>query len=328
MKKMIVLFGFVFILSCIVGCTSKINKDNLMGKEKSTGGVVIANSTSPNSTNTPTSTPTPSNATSIITGNIKIYQITRDVFHLFLKNPTMDIFTDDDIECYECTKSEEWYETNNVTHFSIRQEFLDFVGSFTEVETYLLQNGFNGNVENMLIFDAQSMPMTIWVQTDMGHVYITINEELGDKLYVYRFYQHADFYEKFKSKDAQLIVVGKEITPKNAVRLYHDNADIPLIAVLETLGASVKWENDATAIICYKEKTYYLDIKNYTFYEEGNDDNNLLYQVDGGPIFINAVDYELMMDISSLAGTLYAMGTDVIIRCDSENASVSIVIKE
>lgn len=258
------------------------------------------------------------------TGTLEIYKINRETFYSFLEHPSIELFNVDSDNIYSYTEKENWYITYNITRFPIQQSLIDFAGDVKQVEQYLVENGITANIERIIVFEAPYIPITIWIKSDIEDICITINEQLEDKDYVYRIYSFYEYYEKYCCRDASFMVDGQYITTNIPVKMYYGYADIPLTVTLEALGAQIVKEDNMSISIIIKEKKYYLNIKNALLYEDNIADVNLLYQIDGGPIFVYKNNQEIMVDSNTLSSVLYQMGVFVTIKCDAENEKVII----
>lgn len=255
---------------------------------------------------------------------VQIYKISRDTFESFLSKPSVETLSIVDSQSYIYPENGQWYVTHNVSRFPIQQSLIDFVGNQTEIESYLLQHNINGKIKNTLIFEAPYVPLTLWVQTDEENVFITINEQTEDALYVYRCYTSSDYNEKYGCVYALLNVKGKNITDDVPVKMYYNYADIPFTSVLKSLGATLTWESDSKAKITFNEKIYILDVENCELYEAENKTENMLYQIDGGRIFVYPAGQELMVDSNTLVCVLEDMGENVAINCNKTSRTVTI----
>lgn len=314
---------FICFLICIIlfasGCNSV--KDN-----SSSGiGISYGSDITANSTGSKTSDATESaDYKQIFSGEIRIYQISRDGFNLFLQNPSHNSLLDDSFSSFSYPESGEWYITYNTARFPVQKQLIDFVGNSKEIQKYLNQNGVSGEIENMAVFDAPNVPITLWVKTTAENIYITINQEPEDTGYVYRLYSQKNFNEKYACKDCKLLVKGNKVTSENPPKLYYNYADLPLIAVMEALGAQVNRRSETSTEIVFNDKTYLLNTYERTFYEAGNKTDNLLNKVDGGSTFVYSVGNELMVDNTTLCSVLSDMGEKITVKFDTENKVVAI----
>ena len=256
--------------------------------------------------------------------DVEIYQISREVFFEILEKNTVYDLTDNSSKRYSYISGEKYYITSRNTLFKVTRELTNFIGSNTALQIYLAEKKIEGRIENVVVFDAPYVPLTVWIQTDTETVYVTINESYEDVGYVYRLYRQMDYYDKFKRRDAQLILDGIEITNAKSIKLYYGYADIPFTAICFGLGAKVSWESESQAIIRFTDKTYMLDVAHDRLHEE-NDKTNLLHSMTGGgPYYKYMQDGEFYMDSNTLECVLQQMGKKVNIFCDAENNMVVI----
>lgn len=72
-----------------------------------------------------------------------------------------------------------------------------------------------------------------------------------------------------KKSSYQLIVFGEDISNENVpVSMYSDYVELPLLAILNAIGASSVWESDTVARIEYRDETYFLDISQGLLYHQ------------------------------------------------------------
>lgn len=252
--------------------------------------------------------------------NIVIYAINRESFYDFLEDPSTEIFETEHVEKYPYPKDGKWYITQNTTQFRVQNSLINFVGNNTKIQEYLAQYGVMSEIKNVRFFDTPYVPKTIWVETATEDVFITVNEEVADEPYVYRFYTLSEYTQRHCCIDATLTVRGKVIETSVPVKLHSSTADVPLIPVLKALGGEVE-ETEEQVQITINGKLFYLDKVGYNLYEFGNETENLLYQVDGGKIYIYWVDRELVVDNAVLISVLRSIGISDEIEFSRENAT-------
>ncbi len=302
----------IFIFTANTGCQNQFEKKSFIG--------LISGNDKMNNTNSNKSTGNISDYRQIFEGEFKIYKISRDSFNLFLEDFQHSSLRKD-FEEYKYPDYGEWYITYGVSRFPIRNTLLDFIGNKSNIEKYLSQNGVNTTIEDMAVFEAPYVPLTIWVKTTTGNFYITINEDPDDELYVYRFYTESAYCEKYKCVEGKLIVNGNEMKGIST-KIYNNCAEVPLVTVIEALGGNISFQSDTEVNIYFNGKAYYLDIENKNLFALKNKGENLLYNVAGGLTFISSIEKELIVDDAVLKCVLYDMGADVIVRADNNMVAI------
>lgn len=264
----------------------------------------------------------------IFNGRINIYQLSRDTFYTFLQTPSRDAFKDSVITNSVFATENPWYMSTNLYRFPIEKELIDFLGNPDRLQAYLLENGVDENIQDMAIFDAPRMPLTLWLKLDSTSAFITIARELeGDTdVYAYQFYSQGDFQEKYMYTSGKIIIRGKEISSDKAI-IYHNYADIPLTDVLKAMGAKIVYKYKHNVRIRFNGTVYLLNLDEGTMFAGNDSEQNLLHQIVGGPIFVYRVDDELMVNNSTLAHLLSSMGEEVFVNTDRENNCVRITDK-
>ena len=128
-----------------------------------------------------------------------------------------------------------------------------------------------------------------------------------------------------------LLVNGKDIAPE-----YYVNFDaiknytlLPFTAILEELGATVKWQTDTTAVITLNGVKYNLDAEKCTLKEDGTEHNLLvaLENEEALPIDIpmfKTYNGEFILDNYTTQGALKALGFNhkVTVNYDKETATI------
>jgi len=99
--------------------------------------------------------------------------------------------------------------------------------------------------------------------------------------------------------DARLVVNGKDITEETCVSFqeYHNGIEIelPLLAVVEELGAQIQWQGETVVAITYKGET--------RTYDTSKDDFGV-YGPEGGVITRRIENSDLIFDLNSIDGIL------------------------
>lgn len=124
-----------------------------------------------------------------------------------------------------------------------------------------------------------------------------------------------------------LSVNGNTIKKNDCVMIHKDErfAEIPLIAVLKELGATVVWKNQFVAQITYNDINYTLSTNENSLIEDGSKKGNLIAPPPGTPhkpVF-KVIDNDFVVDTHSLGRFFKLIGVEILI--DYENALVDIV---
>lgn len=352
MRSVWIIISMVLVLLFAAGCTNRADIPQPTTSSTTDGKETLESSTSSTLSGTATSTKetavTTINQPSVLSpattttkddtivnvdepipafsGNIVIHQISRDAFYRFLEEPSYGRIKQGSFGSYTYPEDGEWYVKWGASRFSVRDELITFAGSKDQLETYLLQNHITDEAQGAILYEAPHVPLTVWVKTTQGHVFITINEDvvINEDSYVYKFYDQSAYYEKFKQREAKLIVKGTRVTAKTPTKLYYNYADLPMIAVLEAMGATVKPKNDTVYSISFKGKDYVLNLSKLSLAEAGSENDNLLTRITGGPTFMYPVGNELMIDHISFRAVLRAMGDDSSVKVDMSSETVTI----
>ncbi len=272
----------------------------------------------------------------------------REDFESFLKDPTLVI--PDLTERFVLANCEETYCPAGELRSIITPTLFDFVTQKANLQSYLADNEVNAKVKDAVLIDSFGSPMTIWIKTDDKDYYIVIERftygsySYEDDISKYELFTHEEYTTFFSIKPASLLVNGELIGDEKPAKLYSYYADIPLVMVLESLGATVSWQDATNATIVFNDKTFKLNLSEQkssgqniaylpTLYETGSDDGlDLLFLVHGGYVFIEAVDKEVYMDNHSFRCTLSSMMDieylDIIMDIDRENRLVNIAFAD
>lgn len=81
--------------------------------------------------------------------------------------------------------------------------------------------------------------------------------------------------------NCRLIVKGRDITSGSGAMMYHAEGEegycsyveLPVVAIITELGATVKWQSEAQANVNFAGQDCVLDIEACTMYSEGSDFN-------------------------------------------------------
>lgn len=258
----------------------------------------------------------------IFDNELTIYKISRDVFDCFLNEQFHSILKENCTSEHIYPADGEWYTTNNTYRVPIKNTLIQFVGDNEQLNAYLKDNGVNGVIKNMAMFDAPNTPLTLWLCVDEIVWYITINETPLEPYYNYKLYSRNGYVDKFGQKSGSLYVNDRIVETQYAPKIYYKYADVPLLCVLNNLGANIKQDNNKY-IIKIDEESYILNVGEHTLYKRFNNDKNLLRQVDGGCVFVYVVGDELMVDTATLHSILYNMGFNFKLSVDNDCVKIT-----
>ena len=131
------------------------------------------------------------------------------------------------------------------------------------------------------------------------------------------------FSFKDSSKCGLLNVNGNDITQKN-VMIHSNYAELPLTAVMKSLGMKVDWVDKSTAEITHNDKKYTLNLSTVSLTEVGQK-SNLLLPPPGGNRFYTVLEKELILDSNAIKSTMYQMGIqiNIVINCKEQIVYVS-----
>lgn len=253
--------------------------------------------------------------------DITAYELERENLNSFVVNCSIEDLEKCKKQALRYDKNTGYYFVKEAHLFRVDQAMIDFVYDKQEITKYLTENDIDATAEYTALLIVPHTPITLYVKTDDGNFFITINEDIEDDGHVYRLYTQDEFKEKFTLKIGSLTIKEKESTIKTKV--YFKSADIPLVATLKALGAEIT-EDSSRSKITIGNATYYLDLENLNLYASSNKKQNLLYQINGGRIFVYAENGDIMVDDATLSYILLEMGLYVEVIVDWQTANVSI----
>jgi len=294
-----------------------------------------------------------------IINKVKVYELGRDIYYQFIENPSYDILdrqgSKTGVSIYSLsTTSAGLIEVETISYrpgsiyeygegmlrigsasgLAVYGSLIDFAGNKTEIKKYLAQKGVTASIESVCVISGLQITDTIWVKTDKGNYFITIDEKQEDYIndpqkttYVYRFYTQTEYCQKFSPKNCTLIINGKDITSGNYEKLYYNYADLPMTAIMKALGAKVEWQNKTTALITCGDKKYILNTTKCTLFDVGKpQDDDLKYNIitvfPGGYRFYKVVGDEFVLDSSTMGRVVALMGAKI--NIDYEKAVITI----
>lgn len=254
---------------------------------------------------------------------MKIYSITRDSFYSFLEQPTLNAFNNQKSTEYVRTFKKQWYIRRGGSRFTIRKELLNFVTDEEKLKTFLSQQVEVDKIQDIIIFEAPNTPVTVCVKSKEDFWFITINEQPDDEKYIYRGYSFSEYKKKYGFINATLKVEDKYVQCDAKIKMYHEYADVPFVETLVYLGMDVRYEGEEIVIKANND-TYRLNTQETKLMKNGDEDYNMLYQLDGGVSIVYYSNNSLMIDTNSLITILEEMGVIIHINCDRDNELITI----
>ncbi len=248
-----------------------------------------------------------------------IYQISLEAFDEFMEKRSITLLQSGD--SYTYPGDDDWYFTWGGGKWDIGNELIEF--STNGLAPYLQNNGVDGDIVEYVVFEAPYVPITIWVKTTETEAFVTVNEQLTDSNYTYRFYTTSVYEERFRRREAELYVLGQPVLSNTTVLMNEKHAILPMMATMKMFGAVVTQISEVEFTIAFSEKQYTLNIKDETYCENAENSYNTLFLL-GGVTVVYEENGEMMINDVLLEGLLSDVGCPVDITCDIQNDVVSI----
>jgi len=198
----------------------------------------------------------------------------------------------------------------------VDESLVKFSGDRVKLQTFLGQHGVIGEIEYVAVLQVPAVPIVIWTQVGNQSFFITIEAVFEDitnhtGALSYQFYTQSDFYELIRQGAGTLIVNGIYITGESHIVFHYGHVELPLVAVLEALGADVQWLEDEIILIAYADKEYKLDINRRSLVEVETDQLHSLLVTGGGVVRFEVLDGELIVTNWSIWAVLQALGAEI-----------------
>ncbi len=131
----------------------------------------------------------------------------------------------------------------------LSEEFVELATDFAAMEAYLKGQGFSCKVTDIVVFSAETAPVTLMALTEAGNAYfVTAKIDYPTKEQVYAAYSLEDYRNTFLSREVKVVVNGTEMTPKYTVTAYGENTMLPIVQVLQALGGTVEQVDGGVSI--------------------------------------------------------------------------------
>lgn len=229
-----------------------------------------------------------------IEGELNIYSISREVFLAFIENPSIEMLNEKNRGVHSYP-SEGEYMIDITMRYTIDEALNSFVNK-ESIQAYLSDNGYDVVVEDIAMFWEGNNNKSIWIDAVEQDFYITVGWDYSNDKRVYEIYTADKYKDEFSRIEGKVIVNGTDLTGNSTAFIYHDYAEVPLLASLECYGAEIISNNGDIAELKLNGETYYLDLTQRKLYRDGEKRSNLLLQVDGGISYYYVLGNDMMVD--------------------------------
>lgn len=260
--------------------------------------------------------------------SIEIIRMSRDVFLDFIVNPSsQDIKTMGEDTRKHVTVGDIYARGSQ--RFSVQPALAEFLKK-ENLNTYLKKREIRADVKEVFLLDAPRVPMLAWIEADNFRGFITIEDHWGGEghaaHYTYQLYTQDEFHAEYSGVSAKITIKGAEVSDKVAQAvLYHNYADLPVLEVLELMGATVAKKSENLADVYYNGKEYVFDAEKFSMCEKKSD-RDAVFPI-SGISFVYKKDGILMVDSTVLSGLFQELGSPVWFEFDRDEKIVRIVLK-
>ncbi len=243
----------------------------------------------------------------------RIYRLTREEFQSFVKDIGGETFP---------TEAVSYAPDDEALEEPVRLRWEQFCREFTctkaGFEALLSEKGVRQELKEVTLFMTyEELPMA-WMQTAERSFFLWGTFATGDLTFV--FSRDSDFVAFFAEKECKVLVNGDEIDSAVPGILHGFSADVPMLAVLQKLGATVAWESSEKASVCFGGETYGLDLELVTFGAE----EDLLGEclVAGGYSVYYPVEGDVMISHTAMLTLLEELGIGCSVSVENEKAVI------
>lgn len=251
-----------------------------------------------------------------------IYKIGSDEFDGLLENNSFADIAKVSSKAFNYPQDGNRYVTYGTLAVEITDEYVGLFKGET-LQNHLAENGVNENVRQFVAFEAPYVPLSIWIKTDNGTYFFTVGDEADCTLY-----SQARYAEKYKTRQCALKINGEPAASGKTVKAHYDNAELPLLEILTSCGASINKKNESKIRISVNGETYVLDTAANNLCNKRNKKNNLLANcTGGGPYNMYYSNGEYCTDSETLQYVMNELNEKIEITYDTENQIVDVVTK-
>ena len=104
---------------------------------------------------------------------------------------------------------------------------------------------------------------------------------------------------------------------------WQAGTELPFIAILKEYGFNIEWDDDSNAKLCYKSKTYFLDLVKVEVTEKRGG-NSILIPAPGSGRSYTIIDKELYLDYGTLISFMSLLDEDINIIVNYDALSVNV----
>ncbi len=252
-----------------------------------------------------------------------IYKIDSDTFDSSLENNSFKNIEKVSSKHFNYPQDGNNYITYSNTVFEITDKFIELVNSKALWEDYFAEDNANEKIEYFVIFEAPYVPVSAWIKTNIDTYFLTLDDATTFSLY-----SQPDYVEQYKSHQFSLKINGAAASKNKSVKTYYQNAELPLLEILSSYGAKIKWKNENQVNITLNNENYLLDVNNNRLFNKHDKKNNILSGcTGGGPYHMYYYDNEYYVDSDTLQCVMQELNQQIEIKYDTENKIVSVITK-
>lgn len=249
-----------------------------------------------------------------------IYKIDSDTFENLLKNNSFENIKNVSEKYFNYPQDGDNYITYSNNIFEITNNFIELVNNKTFWEEYFAEDNADEKIKNLVIFETPYVPISVWMKTNINTYFLTLDSEN-----MYNLYSQTDYVEQYKSYQFSLKINGEPTSSSKSIKKYYQNAELPLLEILSSFGAKIKWKNEDQVNISFNNENYLLDVNNNCLYNKHDKKNNILSAcTGGGPYCMYFSDGEYYIDSDTLACVMLELGQKINIEYDMENKIINI----
>ena len=142
--------------------------------------------------------------------------------------------------------------------FHLRDEFIAYFTDYSRLEARLSTYGINCKVKDAILVVSDLFSPVIRIVTTENTLFFLAVKDTG-RTYEFTVFTEEEFTKACLQFPATVYVNGEELETHLMPVIYGDYADIPFIALMESLGADIQWPYDDFAAITLGGNTCNVD---------------------------------------------------------------------